>query len=113
MIRSSVAAVLMVLVAGCGPSMRYGSPVPFDKLKSLKAGVSGPSEVRAALGEPRGSGVSRIVPDPKSRRTLWYYEYTKVETKIDLQILLVFFKDHKYDGNLWFASGELPNRPGP
>lgn len=97
----------LVILMGCAPTVKYGSPPKVSSLESLKAGVSTKADVLLILGEPRGKGALRfpITPTPQE---IWFYEYTKSDgSRINLKILLVFFGDEHYDGNLWFSSKQL------
>jgi len=102
------AAILvgLVLLAGCG-SVQYGSPPRTGNLSRLTLGVSKPADILVALGEPRGRGAARLVADP-TPRTIWFYEFTEASGgRVDLSILLVFIRDDRYDGHLWFSSSSL------
>jgi hypothetical protein len=99
--------VCLVLLIGCAPTLKYGSPPKVSSLESLKAGISTKADVLLALGEPRGKGAARfsVIPTP---REIWFYEYTESDgSRIDLKLLLVFFDEEHYDGNLWFSSKQL------
>lgn len=100
------------LLFGCATTMRVGTPPRTDRLKELTVGVSTVSDVLRALGEPRGSGAARnsVVLEP---RKVLYYEYTEVEgQRIGLKLLLVFVRDDRYDGYLWFSSAQLIEEGG-
>ena len=94
----------LLILPGCMPTIRYGSPPRVEQLNTLNDGVSGKSDVLLALGEPRGYGVahiSRTLP----ARDIWFYEYTEAEGgEIGIKYLLVFFDKEIYDGYLWFSS---------
>ncbi len=97
----------VVIMAGCMPTLRFGSLPKTEKLASLKAGVSSTSDVLLALGEPRGLGNVRISPILPPRQ-IWFYEFTEAEGKlIRLKLLLVFLDKERYDGYLWFSSEQL------
>ncbi len=101
---------LIFLLAGCAPTLEYGSMPKTDRLDTLKTGVSTDADVRLALGEPRGYGKGQLDPN-FGLRDIWFYEYTKAKgKKIELDILLVFFNKEAYDGYLWFSSTELIER---
>lgn len=99
-----------IILTGCMPAIRYGSPPKIEHLQSLKTGVSSTSDVLLALGEPRGYGTARFSPSLTPRK-IWFYEYTEAEGKHMrlkiLKILLVYFDQELYDGYLWFSSGQL------
>ncbi len=100
---------MLAMTIGCAmPPISDGRPARTNGLQVLETGVSGKSEVRAALGEPRGNGMVRHTTDPATRRSIWYYEYVRAKgDQLGLKILLVFFDDETYDGHLWFAGDEL------
>lgn len=121
-----LAMAILGLLAGCAPTIRYGSPPRTDRLGSLKLGESSTADVLLAFGVPRGHGAihhtarcsSLVVVPPgcspdriygtEGTRKIWFYEYTVADgDRIDLNILLVFFDQDKYDGHLWFSSAQL------
>lgn len=121
-----VGMAILGLLAGCAPTIRYGSPPRTDRLESLKLGESSTADVLLTMGEPRGHGVihhtgrcgSLVAAPPdcsqdrisgiEGTRKIWFYEYTVAEgSRIDLKILLVFFDQDRYDGHLWFSSAQL------
>ena len=111
--RSSATARHVAVVAlglglsACAPSFKIGTPPPTDRLGSLTVGTSTPQDVRLALGEPRGSGMARsnTLKDP---RRIWVYDHFRGEAgKSGMTILLVFFREDRYDGHLWFSSAQL------
>ncbi|OGQ78601.1 MAG: hypothetical protein A3F90_05435 [Deltaproteobacteria bacterium RIFCSPLOWO2_12_FULL_60_19] len=84
--------------------MKFGSPPPTDKLGTLKVGASTPPEVLLALGQPRGDGAASFAVDPSPRK-IWFYDYVESAGGVTRgKILLVFFKQEKYDGHLWFSA---------
>ena len=107
MARAVVGLIVLGILVGCATAIKYGSPPRTDRLKTLTPGVSVHQDVLAALGEPRGKGGARFSVDPRLR-TIWFYEYTEASgSRIDLKILLVFFRQERYDGHLWFSSAVL------
>lgn len=108
-IRSGIACaarglVLLSLLAGCAPTMRFGSPPMTNNLKTLKVGASTPADVLLALGQPRGDGATRLPGAPKPRK-IWFYDYVEAAGGVTRgKILLVFFDQEKYDGHLWFSA---------
>jgi len=94
------------LLAGCA-SVQYGVPPRTGNLPRLSVGISRPADILVALGEPRGRGVARLAADPKPR-TIWFYEFTEAGGRqVDLSILLVFIREDRYEGHLWFSSSNL------
>ena len=104
--------LLLVLVMagtamGCFPStLRHGFPPQTDKLTTLTPGISTNADIILALGQPRGDGVARFTSEPIPRQ-IYFYEYVEAGTysgKIGFAMLLVFLRDGRYDGHMWFAS---------
>jgi hypothetical protein len=99
--------ILLSLVVGCVPAMKYGLPPNIDGLDTLKRGISAESDILEVLGEPRGYGQVRYSSDLPARK-IWFYEYTEAEDmKVGLKILLVFLDEEVYDGHLWFSSAQF------
>ena len=100
---------LLVLAAGCAPpqTITIGYRAPLQNLDRLISEKSTAADVRAALGEPRGHGAARYTKDQPLRK-VWYYEFMQVKgLQVGVNILLVFFRDDRYDGYLWFSAKEL------
>jgi len=88
-------------------TMTFGRPAATEALIRLKLGVSTKPDVRAALGEPRGGGFARHTPKQELRE-IWFYEYVQVRgEQVGLKFALVFFRNDRYDGHLWFATKQL------
>jgi len=103
MARRFTAAALAACLAGC-MTLESGVPPRVDRLSSLKVGLSTPSDVLQALGEPRGKGMSRMTPDLPPR-DIWVYEHMSIDGKAaNLKILMVFLYEGRYDGHFWFGS---------
>lgn len=102
---------LLALAAGCSaPPITIGYRAPTDSLDRLVSEKSSAADVRAALGEPRGHGAARYTSDQPLRK-VWYYEFIRLKgDQIGLNLLLVFFRDDRYDGYLWFSAKELMKR---
>ncbi len=102
---------VLVLAAGCAaPSITMGYRAPLQNLDRLISEKSSAADVRAALGEPRGHGGARYTKDQPLRK-VWYYEFIQLKgDQVGLNILLVFFRDDRYDGYLWFSAKELLTR---
>ena len=112
-LRRCVAVIgILVLVAGCAapPPINLGRRAPLQNLDRLVSEISSEAEVRAALGAPRGYGRARYSRD-QPLRNVWFYEFVQVKgEQVGLNILLVFFRDDRYDGYLWFSAKELLKR---
>jgi hypothetical protein len=107
-VRHITIGVLAVgLLSGCATTIRVGTPPRTDRLKELRVGVSTTKDVLLVLGEPRGRGAARssVVNEP---RKILYYEYMEAEgLRIGLKLLVVFLREDRYDGHLWFSSSQL------
>jgi hypothetical protein len=100
-------AALAVTATACAPSIEYGVKPNTQNLARLTVSESGPSEILKALGQPRGKGVARWagIPGP---REIWYYEHVKTDgSHLEQTMLLVFVKDGRYDGHLWFSAAQV------
>src|SRR5262245_26594756 len=94
-------------LAGCAPTMTFGSLPKVDNVPSLKVGASTAGDVRGALGEPRGRGRARFAAD-LPEQDVWFYEYMQSDgQKVQLKMLLVFVDKDVYAGHMWFSSGQL------
>lgn len=101
----------MTLLSGC-VSLQWGAPPRVDRLASLTPGVSTKADLLMALGAPRGYGTGRLSPVSPPMK-LWFYEYVEGKGQdISLQILVVMLGKgeneglpEKYEGHLWFYSG--------
>ena len=102
---------LLVLAAGCSaPTINIGYRAPIGGLDRLVSEKSSAADVRAALGEPRGHGAARFTKDQPLRK-VWYYEFIQLKgSQFGINLLLVFFRDDRYDGYLWFSAKELLKR---
>ena len=103
-----VAVVALGLgLSACATGFNIGVPPPTDRLARLTVGTSTPQDVQLALGEPRGSGMARSSALKDARR-IWVYEHVRGEAgKSGVTILLIFFREERYDGHLWFSSAQL------
>ncbi len=102
---------LLVLAAGCSaPPINIGYRAPIGSLDRLVSEKSSAADVRAALGAPRGYGAARYTKDQPLRK-VWYYEFIQLKgDQFGINLLLVFFRDDRYDGYLWFSAKELLKR---
>jgi hypothetical protein len=99
--------VVLMLATGCAPSSHLGTPFRIAALTQLTVGQSTSADILQALGEPRGNGAARFPVDPELR-TVWFYEYIEVERgRSQLSALIVFVRDGRYEGYLWFSSSQL------
>ena len=93
-----------LLISGCLMNVKIGAHPQLDNLPSLQVGVSNSADVLLAMGEPRGSGMTKISAELEARK-IWFYEFMKSDgEKTELEILLIFMLDDMYDGHLWFSS---------
>jgi hypothetical protein len=100
----------LALTTGCASSARFGTPPRVEDLATLAVGQSSPAEILLALGEPRGHGGARFPLDPVLR-PVWFYEYVQAEGgHTDLSVLIIFLRDDRYDGHLWFSASQLVHR---
>jgi len=87
-------------------SLEYGTPLVTGGLESLELGQSSHSDILLALGKPRGTGSVRVSQHPEPRDIL-FFEFLKSDGRnVEIEILVVFMLDQRYDGYLWFASTE-------
>ena len=106
--RAVVAAgMALVLATGCASSSSFGTPPRVAGLTKLAVGQSTATDILLALGEPRGRGAARFPVDPQLR-TVWFYEYLQAEGgRTDLSALIVFVREDRYEGYLWFSASQL------
>jgi len=97
--------IVLLLLPGCAMALRFGRMPDLVPLESqLEPGRSTREDVRAALGEPRGSG-RVFFPSDREPRDVWYYYYEEATTKEAQRIFLyVFFNEDRYGGYMWFSS---------
>ena len=105
--RAAVTCLGFAMVTACSTTMSFGSAPQVDRLQALRTGSSTASEVRNALGEPRGRGQARFAVDVPEQQ-IWFYEYMQSDgRKVQLKMLLVFMDGDVYGGHIWFSSGQL------
>lgn len=106
--RLGITLLLVATLAGSGcVSMAVGTARGPAHLSRLTVGKSTDADVLRALGEPRGRGVARLagVDGP---RTVWFYDaYSLDSSRIDMNFLVVFLEETRYDGYLWLPSSTL------
>ena len=111
---SLLAIAAAFLLSSCDVKYRAFEPVnPAPLEGQLQLGKAQRADVRAALGEPTGSGRS-MLPLDKKPRTLWTYFYEEGSLEASGRtMVLVYFDDDAYAGYLWFSSlptkGETPS----
>lgn len=106
-----LAILVPLLLGACAPPKARPPYVPAFNYAALtttlQPGVSSAADVEAALGKPNGSGgyLFPVVPGPD---TIWFYEKMRGELQgqdIDIKqdMILIFFKQGRFDGFLWFS----------
>jgi hypothetical protein len=100
-----LALLLLAGLVGCGTTA-FGVPSDVSRLARLRSGESTTADVLLALGEPNGRGAARFEPGAPLR-DVWFYEFSRQQwgfrsTQVDLQLLLIFVREGRYDGYLWF-----------
>jgi outer membrane protein assembly factor BamE (lipoprotein component of BamABCDE complex) len=107
--RLVVFLALILILAGCGTSIKFGRMPDTNSLTSLKQQVSTKGDVLNTLGPPRGYGSMRPYPYA-GYYDLWFYEFSEAKgitaSEIKVKMLLVFFDKDKYDGYMWFSALE-------
>lgn len=97
------------IFASCAPTKAKQPNVPaFNNAAlttTLQRGVSSAADVKDVLGEPTGSGEFLVYTE---LCTVWFYEKMKVDVsghELDIQqdVVIVFFKEERFDGFLWFS----------
>lgn len=113
LVRRMAVIGLLVGAAGCElPLLEMGERPKTSGLTSLVSGKSTSAEVRAALGEPRGYGATRYNRDLPLHK-VWYYELIQLKgDQVAVNILLVMFREDRYEGYLWFSAKELLQTQG-
>ena len=100
----------LVLAAGCAAPrpMTIGYRTSLQNLDRLISEKSSVVDVREALGQgPRGHGSARFSRDQPLRK-VWFYEFMQIKgDQVSVSILLIFFREDRYDGYLWFSAKEL------
>lgn len=104
----------LVMLSGClGKTLEIGTRVDTSGLTSLTQQVSTKGDVLHLLGPPSGYGAVRV-RNVQGRRVVWFYEHMRYESPsvwtamfgatgdAEMQMLLVFFQEDRYDGHLWF-----------
>ena len=83
---------------------------------TLQRGVSTSPDVKNVLGEPNGTGEFLYMTDTVPHN-IWFYEKMVIDTtgkELDVQqdVLIVFFKNGRFDGFLWFSDAQQNLRKG-
>jgi hypothetical protein len=98
-------AVALALAGPAASAERFPLAQTLDA--KLVRGKSTKAEVLLLLGEPHGSGGTRL-PTDRAVRDIWYYEDNRVSgtfsLTMDQKVFLVFFRGDRYDGYLWFRN---------
>ncbi len=113
LVRPLLAGLILLLAVGCStpPPITFGWRIPVDGLDKLVPERSSAAEVRAALGVPRGYGMTRHAPDQPLMH-LWFYEFHQIKgDQVGLSILIVSMRDDRYEGHFWFAAKEIIEGP--
>ncbi len=98
--------LLCVALSGC-MSMQIGSPPRIDALKTLEPGISTKTNIIMALGEPRGFGETRFMPNLDPRK-IWFYEYLESDgQRMKFSFLVVLLYNELYEGHFWFSEDHL------
>lgn len=105
-----VTAVVLISSAcsSCTTTPPYKAAFNTKALTStLERGKSTESDVVAALGQPTGAGRA-IFPGDASGASILAYGYTRADVSggkvsVNQDFLLVFVRDGRYDGFLWFS----------
>ena len=96
------ASIALLLLASC--TTKLGVPPKHEELANLRVSVSTEQDVTRLLGHPAGRGQVHT-GSLGTARDVWSYEYTEMSGRTaDLDFLLVFMLDGRYDGHLWFSS---------
>ena len=111
--RGSAAMLLACLaLSGCATvQVQSGDEVALAALEQLWIGESSELDIKAALGPPNGQGQA-VLPFEETARSVWSYHFEQGllrKGKFESQRLelLVFVKDGRYDGYLWFSTVPL------
>jgi hypothetical protein len=113
------ACVLATQLAACAPQ-RISTIEAFRNTEvletQLKKGVSSLEEVKRLLGEPTGSGAVFLPGVQQNPQEIWVYQDIEatdmkamqgvIDLKVRQQILILFVRDGRYDGFMWFSNSE-------
>lgn len=83
---------------------------------ALVKGQSTPDDIKLVLGEPTGSGAMFLAGAQKIPEQIWFYQdieltdikanQGQLDLKMRQQILLVFVRDGRFDGFMWFSNAD-------
>ena len=119
--RLVLACVLATQLAACaGAPKRVSTVEAFRNTEILetqfKKGVSSLEEVKCLLGEPTGSGAVFLPGVQQNPQEIWVYQDIEltdmkdmqgvIDLKIRQQILVLFLREGRYDGFMWFSNSE-------
>jgi hypothetical protein len=100
----AVAALVALSLSACSVSVVAGRFASLDGLDRLKPGESTRAEALQEIGHPYGCGRAQF-PDEREPRDVCYYYYGEATLKDSHGMyLLVFFREGRYDGYMWFSS---------
>jgi outer membrane protein assembly factor BamE (lipoprotein component of BamABCDE complex) len=101
-----IGGFVVATLAGCAAETRKSQALSqLDRLEGeLQKGVSTKADVLFLLGEPSGSGGAEF-PTAQHANDVWYYEASNASMSgVNMNILLIYFKDDAYDGFMWFSN---------
>jgi len=110
---------LTMVVAGCespAKSLPRVPAYPTARIESeLVRGVSTRADVERVLGRPNGAG-GLLFPGLPEARDSWFYQQTRLATnkgadgrmhfETQMDIVLIFFRDDRFDGFMWFSDAD-------
>jgi hypothetical protein len=113
-----VVAVCTLMLLGCTSTkgtVRTGVFVDTTVLENrLIRGVSTKSDVQISLGTPKGRG-GALLPAVPGADEVWLYDDIQMmglkkegeiyQANLRQQVLLVFFKENRFDGFMWYSMG--------
>lgn len=115
---AAAATTVPLLLGACG-TVQFEGGRPFDPAQLdnvLKAGVSTQADVKAALGEPAGTGGAQL-PFHDRPRIAWTYfaergslDLARGGLNDERVYCFVFFDGDTFDGYLWFGSRLTPTK---
>jgi hypothetical protein len=120
--KNAMALATLGLLAAAGPALAQTVDLttgPFRDTAALesawRAGITTPDEVRRLVGPPNGAGSFLGVIDYRPFN-IWFYDDVAVvgataqsgtgivNIQSRQQFLMVFFRDDRYQGHMWFSN---------